>query len=131
MNAENILKVADAIENHSVPGLAFNMGFEYLSMEAKPSWMRASVDQRQMGEKCGAVACFIGWTNSVFHAESPLQSSKSAGAYLGLDEEQYSQLFYPSVDNGWPNVRYESVTPEQAVHVLRHFAATGEIDWTL
>jgi len=53
MNRENILRVADAIEQHSIPDLGFNMN--QMLGEAAPH------NPDQTGRSCGTVACIAGW----------------------------------------------------------------------
>lgn len=139
MNAENILKVADAIEKHSVVGLAFHMNYSYeTDKEELESRLSLSPDQKRMGSECGAVACFIGWTNSVIPTKgTEVTNTAAAAKKLGFEggapfgSPAYS-LFYPDTDiwdlrgNG-----YDDITPEQGVRVLRHLAATGKIDWSV
>lgn len=45
------------------------------------------------------------------------------GPDLELTEIQEDQLFYPN------NLAYAHVTPLRAATTLKHFIATGEIDW--
>lgn len=115
VNAENILKVADAIEQHSIPDLGFNMGVVHGN--ANPGLRDLS------GHNCGTVACIAGWTHQVFktggHTISP------AGYVLGLNEQESEALFLPE---GWAD---DEIGPQQAVRTLRHLAATGEVDWTV
>lgn len=135
MNVENILKVADAIENHKIPWLGFNME-DYVSTD---------LDDKS-GHNCGTVACIAGWAAAVNNLESKVppnpnrtrrgeilggdivwaEESVQVGAeFMGLDYGQYEELFHPSECN------WETIDPEKAVRTLRHLAATGEVDWTV
>lgn len=130
MNVENILKVADAIEQHSVPGLAFHLDYTY--ERVTETGINKSPDVKRMGKGCNAVACIIGWTNSVIPSGAPLSDGHAAGRTLGFEDwPKAAKLFYPDDEFDWPNLSYGKVTPEQAVRVLRHLAATGEVDWSL
>jgi len=117
VNVENILKVADAIEKHSIPDLGFNMSYAFDAVGPE--------DDRS-GHSCGTVACIGGWTNVVL-AKSGNLPIAAAQRRLELTDRQADALFYPlgywRVDNDY--------TPSQAVAVLRHLAATGEVDWTI
>lgn len=111
MNVENILKVADAIEQHTIADLGFNMGL----WAARSS--RSFPDRS--GHNCGTVACIGGWTDRVIGTEG------SAADRLGLDYEEADALFCPP---GWSG---GEISQLQAVAVLRHLAATGKVDWTV
>lgn len=113
MNAENILKVAKAIEQHSIPDLGFNMGVVC---------GKARYDLPDLsGHNCGTVACVAGWTNKVFNTPA---SAAAAGDILGLSDDVSELLFLPE---GWTE---NDIKPDQAVRTLRHLAETGEVDWT-
>src|SRR6478752_5592852 len=98
MNVESILKVADAIEQHSVPGLAFHMNYTYEDDKDEVERTQArSPDQVRMGSECGAIACLIGWTNTVIPA--PFREARGDDVYarvsLGLTLKEADSLFYP------------------------------------
>jgi hypothetical protein len=119
--AENILRVADAIETHSIPGLGFNMG-AYIG----PATEHA---KDLSGHRCGTIACIAGWTYAVRNkVQSPepvptLDFDYDAeGVWLGLNDDLTHDLFH-----GYSNSRL--VKPAQAVRTLRHLAATGEVSW--
>ncbi len=119
MNVENILKVADAIEQHSIPDLGFNMR----------RWRdRAGASSPDLsGHGCGTVACIGGTAEAMF-------PKKLAEDALGLTHEQSKALFF-AVDGTGNRVisdeEFGSITPSQAAAVLRHLAATGEVDWSI
>lgn len=124
INVENILKVADAIEQHSIAELGFNMNYEhYVSGEYDRC---ESLDRS--GHGCGTVACIIGWTNAVFASE-PLGLSETAVAHLGISVRDGDRLFWPDKER-WGIRTYDDITPAQAVSTLRRLAATGEVDWS-
>lgn len=128
MNTENILAVADAIEQHTISWLGFNMNtfmYDALFFEDKS------------GYGCGTCACVAGWTAAVAtSATEPKEaydwSFIRAADWLGLnDDEQIAQLFYasnhPKAEHGVGPLN--DLSPRQAVRTLRHLAATGEVDW--
>jgi len=123
MNKENVLKVADAIENHSIPKLGFNMGLFYAKREGETD---------HTGHNCGTVACIAGWAYTVERGKmnrnlvaAENAAYNAAKKWLDLSASEASALFYPR----W-EVRH-SVTTQQAVTVLRNFAETGEVDWSV
>ena len=115
MNVENILKVADAIEKHAIPGLGFNMA------ELKTSMLNTHPDMSEQPH-CGSVACVAGWTNILFG--TPEGDRESAQLHLGLDDEQEYELFLPT--GYWNNI----YTAQEAVDALRHLASTGNVEWS-
>lgn len=133
MNVDNILKVADAIENQTIKHVSFDM--------------------REVSDfnACGSRACIAGYALAIERGEfigisqfSPSynlevrEAAREAGAYLGLSDTEYNPLFFPDSfggpdGTGWFD-GYFSLGPirkEQAVKVLRHLASTGEVDWTV
>lgn len=127
MNVENILKVADAIERHEIEWLGFSMN----------SWF----DENE--PKCGTTACIAGWAVAVEVGQDAIERildkqrsseislsridlvdgrpvDERAIEFLGLDYSQCDGLFYE-----W------NANATQAVAVLRHLAATGEVDWSI
>jgi hypothetical protein len=117
MNVANILKVADAIEQHSIPDLGFNMAAWYGSEDADLS-----------GHRCGTVACIAGWTMAVLAPDKLHDDWGSAmpGALLGLAFDQHRQLFIPQGDDC--HGAYDA-TPAVAAKLLRILAITGKVDW--
>ncbi len=112
MNVENILKVANAIEQHSIPELGFNM-FQ---------WYGDDTFHRDIsGHGCGTVACIGGWAGQVLLGNSNCTSQDLLDP-LGIDKKQASALFFD-----WDTTI--DVTPAQAVRTLRHLAATGAVNW--
>lgn len=119
MNKDNVLKVADAIENHSIPDLGFNMGGYILPADAETPDLS--------GHNCGTIGCIAGWAASVAKGSiiDDDASGDKAGKFLGLSGFQRMELFVPS---GWLD---NNVTSSKAVAVLRHLAETGEVDWSV
>jgi hypothetical protein len=127
VNAENALKVADAIEKRTVPHLGFNMN--YMIAAANNDFAKDGLNV----DNCDTVACIAGWTN-VLGGKRWSATYSFAGDYLGLRPEQHDQLFYasnhPDADEGDEYGPLTEISPEQAVRTLRHLAETGEVDWT-
>lgn len=138
VNAQNILKVADAIEKHSIPHLGFNMA--QFVCEAAPS----IIDHT--GHGCGTVACIAGWTNVIGKGltehDTHLMSDESFAAdFLGIEfmRDDYGdtvsdQLFYARSHPDYAEAGsfiWPQITADQAVRTLRHLAATGNVDWTV
>lgn len=125
-------------------GLGFNMGV----------WRSKaySEDMDLSGHACGTVACIAGHTQIVAYndkefrkeakhygdyGEYPLKFSKHldnansmAGAYLGLAPYEASHLFLGSHfrrDGIYADL--ESITPKEAIKVLKHLKKTGEVTW--
>lgn len=116
MNRENILKVADAIEQNSIPGLGF--------------YMRDVFDTE---DDCGAVACIAGWA---WHVERNMErpmtrpevkglSPDNSAAFLGIFGDTASFLFY----GGGTDLSFSELTSPVAVQCLRNLATTGKVDW--
>lgn len=120
MNKDNVLKVADAIEQHSIPDLGFNMGYWRNSVHYIDRPVRDL-----SGHNCGTVACIGGWTEAVLG--DPVRDLGKAGELLQLDPDRAGMLFCP---DGWhtDNAKF---TTARAVAVLRHLAETGEVDWSV
>jgi hypothetical protein len=126
-NIENILKVADAIEQGSVPGLGFNM-----AVHMGEGWGCLS---DVSGRHYGTVACIAGWAATLAYegdftrviGRGSNAIAEKARDWLGLSEGEASQLFYPWGETG---VRFlGDLTVKQAVRTLRLLAVTGKVDW--
>jgi len=125
VNAQNILKVADAIEQHSIPGLGFNM--DYLKTAGR--WAH-QVDHLGVAD-CGSVACIAGWASTVLTHDIGFSVAAKA---LGLDGETADQLFYATNHPKAHRGEYgplSTIEADQAIRTLRHLASTGEVDWTV
>lgn len=119
MNKDNILKVADAIEQHSIPDLGFNMDF-FSSPRSHGSAIKAD----HSGHDCGTVACIAGWAVQV--GDLP-RTFAAARQYLGIDDDLGDDLFYGDSDD----LVLADIAVPQAVAVLRYLAETGEVDWSV
>jgi hypothetical protein len=125
MNKENILKVANAIENRAIPELGFNMGTFRDDINTRNDLHDAS------GSHCGTVACIAGWAEAVRLNTSTFDNDGGvpdrSQEYLGLDQDQADVLFYGF--GGWNDLT--QISPDEAVAVLRHLAETGKVDWSV
>lgn len=128
VNRENVTKVADAIENHSIKWLGFNMD----------SWLEKASDRYasgrdKSGHKCGTVGCIGGWTDVIRlnltedsdHDQVLNLPDHESAAFLGLSAREGASLFHPYEIRDWTKI-----TPAHAVRVLRHLAETGKVDWS-
>lgn len=129
MNVENILKVADAIENHEIEWLGFNMaGF------CKPS---SDLDPDRSGHGCGTVACIAGWGAAVAgiprnDLEADFDAEDVASKFMGLRMDQADDLFYAKSHPLFSKyTTWTKISQGEAVAVLRNLAATGEVDWSV
>lgn len=124
MNVGNILKVADAIEQATVPGLGFNMGTVYNGR---------GVFEDLSGHSCGTVACIAGWTLAAVEGAPDRYGTQKAmevaaqwlGLHLDSDDNtgEAAELFLPE------GFEEDIHTPAQAVRCLRNLAITGKVDW--
>lgn len=107
MNVENIKRVRDHIA--ALPADQFNM--------------------RRFTSECGTAHCIAGWAGVLFGTPGEFHGSSFGREALGLDEETALDLFYcgdgAEGDEAWNS------TPQQAVRVLDHLIATGEVDWSV
>ena len=111
MNIDNILELADVLEN--VPEEKFDMN--------------------SYTHGCGGPACVAGWAVFHFYGLEALQKigkHYKAKNSLGLDEKQ-SLLLFELIE--WThNIRYNGIrkaTPQDAAKVLRLLAKTGTVRW--
>ena len=126
MNVENILKVADAIEQHSIPDLGFNLG-----------WWLCDGEEDRSGHGCRTTACIAGWAIAVrdgggMPEQRPLNFDwlNEAGDFMGLPNESDRSGYDPIRADLMLSIE-EHRTPSEAAAVLRHLAATGEVDWSI
>jgi hypothetical protein len=130
MNRENILATADAIEQHLIHDLGFNMKtFGSYVDETCPDYS---------GHNCNTVACIGGWARlvekisqgvapeprSLISMEGTDHAYYTAKEFFGMTNEHAVQMFDPNID-------LSKITPAHAVSVLRHFAETNVVDWTI
>ena len=120
MNKDNILRLANAIESAELaPKFGFNM--MYLD-QAREGEIRDHT-----GQNCPSVGCIASWAVRLAGTEKEKNGHvyKNACLWLGLPvDESACKLF-----NAPAGMNREDITRAQAVHTLRHLAATGEIVW--
>ncbi|RWF44259.1 MAG: hypothetical protein EOS65_02465 [Mesorhizobium sp.] len=121
MNIERILQLADVIEktphkpiyyhgNSPAPLTEFNM----------ERW------------HCGTIGCIAGWTVHLFGnkgASAEDDAGMKAGELLGLSLNDADNLFCPG--SGREGPRLSEIKPAKAALILRHLAATGEVNWQI
>lgn len=118
MNKERILAVADAITSEE--------GRKHFNME---HWLRhnnrsyGALPSNTALTSCGTTACIAGWVVHLFGKPGD-DLTTEAESLLDLSRAQAANLFIPTI-----NKAYEDITPDEAAIVLRHLAATGEVDW--
>lgn len=86
--------------------------------------------ENQEKDWCGTAGCIAGHTCMLFPGEGYARDyshiPSAAARILELNHEEQVYLFTPrNVDD------LSDVTLAQAIVVLEHFLATGEVDWTL
>ena len=121
MNRENLLHVADAIENHKIQDLGFNMS----------TWNDVTADWAidHSGHSCGTVACIGGTAAVLMSARNPRNqwnSEAKAANWLGLSSRERHLLFF-----GKPTgVEFLcDVQAKHAVATCRYAAEHNVIDW--
>lgn len=131
MNTVRILAVADAIEQHSILNLGFNMGFFFGTGGELPDLS---------GHDCNTTACIGGHARALMAGgdlNAAVFGEYDEQEWLDIDQATTNQLFY--ADNH-PMARsdpatwvgtFKSISPAQAVRTLRHLAEIGEVDWTV
>jgi hypothetical protein len=139
VNVENIKLVRDHIA--SLPPERFNMqcyvGLRGDDDEDGPSIRdfepEGATNLTALEGSCGTCACIAGWTLALLNPDDP-QSERpimDAGMALGLDETAAARLFEPNNhDPGFRNLLF-FVRQDEAVAVLDHLIATGEVDWSV
>lgn len=111
MNRENIQKVRDLIA--SLPAKRFDMGNPLTP------------------HNCGSAACIGGWANFVRDPSDRGASLEAAAEWLGLPNPKgLPPLFFPGEFTTEGFDPY-CATSAQAVQVLDHLLATGEVDWSI
>jgi hypothetical protein len=116
LNRENIRKVRDVIARLS--RARFDM----------QAWARDTdgdhfAEPDQLLHQCGTSGCIGGWTEALIDGD--------AADSLGLNYSQSRALFYPE-DKPLPGgLNPYEATPAQAVAVLDHLIATGEVSWAV
>ena len=142
MNIERIDQVISSIkgEIEQTKTLGFNM--DYFISQSNEQYC---LDRSNRG--CGTVACIAGHAYALKHQEMPIAIvsdvyDKSPGEYwsipaiarewLELDENTANDLFYARLhDESSGHIFLGEVEPAEAIQVLEHLKATGEVDWSI
>lgn len=77
---------------------------------------------------CGTPSCIAGWAAweaNNRHSVRNGEVSSLALEHLEISQDIGEELFYP---HGYS---YNRQSPQKAAAVLRHLAATGEVDWDI
>lgn len=79
--------------------------------------------------------CLMGFTKVMSGGEALNCISGDVADYLGLDDEQRKELFFPNYgvrnDEGRQEDLLDHIGREDAAAVVRHLAATGKVVWAL
>lgn len=123
MNRENIQKVRDAIA--VLPPERFSM--EKWACRPAETGLRWYVQNAtDLLHDCGTCGCIGGWTNAILSGPEGVRGDSNdaatAGGLLGLSPSVARSLFYPYQE-------WSDISRDDAVRVLDHLLATGEVDW--
>lgn len=121
MNKERILELADHLERLMDPATETEAGFSMSIWDSEGEDLRGQYPDHS-GHDCGTLCCIAGWTERLWP-----EPDDYAGDILGLSRAMSYDLFEPR--ESYPDP-YTS-TPRRAAAVLRHLAATGEVDWSI
>lgn len=131
MNVERILELARRLENLDPPrpDMGFDMRDYFMSRNGVVFYALSYGGLAWKPEECGTAGCIAGWTVAIWEPEEWREESFISGIaadILELSEEESRRLFTPS-SGQYPDCY--SAKPAQVARVLRHLAATGEVDW--
>jgi hypothetical protein len=158
MNIENIKKVRDRIEAFGKEGQSnrFDMRHiaEYIYYDTDDNYPEDGYpkddDLPILAMKhgaCNTSACICGWAIVMLATQEEYINNRKndggafalAGDLLGLDYDQAEELFSPwdwqhlgggAGGSKYPDAySFRAATPAEAVKVLDHLMATGEVDW--
>lgn len=142
MNIERIDQVISSIkgEIEKTKALGFNM--DYFMSQSDEQYC---LDRSNRG--CGTVACIAGHAYALKHREMPITPVSGiynrspdeywsipaiAREWLELDGETAHDLFHARLPIGvFRSTKLQDIQPEQAIQVLEHLKATGEVDWSI
>lgn len=129
MNKDNILRLADIIEAQPHTSVDEAQGFNmegYIHHCGTPSCIAGFAAFESLKETTNDEEKIIK-TLRLLERYNVNELWNLAIKWLGFSEEvEIYELFHPRCSYQWHNI-----TPQEAAKVLRHFAETGEIDWTL
>lgn len=81
---------------------------------------------------CGTACCIAGALaqfNGIKTCPQAVGGIGDVARALGMTPEQEHYLFWGTDVNDEPFVELESITPSMAAKTIRHFLATGEVEW--
>lgn len=127
MNKERMLILADALEHRKFPpAFGFNMAFGLCDIiTARHDEPDAEIYLSKSSD-CGTVGCIAGLACLLFDMDEGAPVTSAAVA-LDLCATDSGDLFIPSS----LNLSYNNITPEAAGKVVRRFAETGVVDWSI
>lgn len=137
MNVERIKQLRDRIA--ALPPNRFNLAF-WFSNESRPDFdfFIGKTNKEAAEGSCGSCACIAGHALAMFAPNEPVTPDPGLAArhLLELTFDQASALFEPINSIFWDEpylipIQREQVTNQQAVIVLDHLIATGEVDWRI
>jgi hypothetical protein len=125
INRENVQKVRDHIAN--LPPEHFRMDWWVATLSERGYNHKPPSREQLINHTCGTCACIGGWTMALLgKTEDLLGPEDDAGKLLGLSASQADKLFYPH----GTGKSYSEYTIPDAVAVLDHLLATGEVNWS-
>ena len=124
MNYYNVLKAANYIERLEKGGLLAIKDNEIFKFHMGSY---SEVNSKGCGTR-GCIAGAICHMNGISMELPGYIISEYAADYLGLEPSQKQELFAP-LRFIWTN--WCTVQPHEAAKVLRHYANTGDVDWSI
>ncbi len=119
-NKERLIQLAEVLESERAEK-HFNMNTWF----ANKRYERPNKPMGIAIQDCGTIACIGGWAEVIANADLNWTDKQiEANKWLDLTYAESDKLFYP--------VGYFGVNnPKLAAKVVRHFAETGEVDWSI
>ncbi len=135
LNIANIQKVRDHIA--ALPPERFDLSHWFFDPSASSfgwnhaDWLGVTNAQALHGS-CGTCGCIAGHALAALAPDDAVPASPgfAAAQLLQLSTEQRYDLFEPDPGTGLSIARSD-VSRDQAVAVLDHLIATGEVDWSI
>lgn len=122
MNVKNIKTVRDHIA--AVDAKRFEMA-TWASAGSRGNYSRADVDSLELIHDCNTCGCIGGWSEGLLRVDE--SDTRQARELLGLSDLQAEELFFA---HSHP-LPMNKITQAEAVAVLDHLLATGEVDWSV
>ncbi len=124
-----VLAWLDAGAPHKVVGFSDNLGFNM-------NHFVSSFAEDHKGNECGTACCIAGAVTLFNKMRDVFTSPETVGFRLGMDKDDAAELFYANAycaegDFGFDNDKFESISPDHAARTIRHYLATGVVDWAL